>query len=174
MNNRTIFVLLLIVFAPFLPRTVAQTGGPYAITQSVVAGGGSVISGGVYSLSGTAGQPTGGPLAPSGSYTHYGGFWTPPDLAPTAAMVSVSGRVTTADGSGIRNARLSLVDSSGAVRVVLTGQFGHFRFDDVPAGAIYTLTIVSRRFTFAGPVRVINVVDEIADIEFVSETRSLR
>lgn len=165
-------VLILAMVCRVLP---AQSGGSYRITRSVIAGGGATVSsGGQYTLGGTIGQSQAGSTAPAGSYSLNVGFWTPPDLGPTAAAVAVSGRVRTADGSGIRNVRVRLTDITGGIRETVTGEFGLFRFDEVPTGAIYTLTVIAKRFTFADSARIINVVDEIADIEFVSEVNSLR
>jgi hypothetical protein len=53
----------------------AQSGGPFAITSSVIAGGGGKSTGGVFAVTGTLGQPaTGGPLS-GGAYTLGSGFW---------------------------------------------------------------------------------------------------
>lgn len=53
----------------------AQTGGPYALTWSTLAGSGGTFSGaGAYRVGGTIGQPNAGPLA-GGSYSLTGGFW---------------------------------------------------------------------------------------------------
>jgi len=48
-------------------------------------------------------------------------------FAPTAANVTVSGRILTAEG-GLRNARVVLTDSSGNSRTFLTNSFGLLSF----------------------------------------------
>ena len=56
----------------------AQTGGPYALTWSAIAGGGGMFSTSLnpsYSFGGTVGQSNPGPIS-GGSYTLIGGFWT--------------------------------------------------------------------------------------------------
>ncbi len=85
---------------------------------------------------------------------------------PTAAGVSVSGRVLTADGRGIRNARVTLDDLEGNSRTVLTGPFGHYRFDQVAVGASYTVTVSAKRFEFAEPSVLISVKDHLTDVDF--------
>lgn len=105
-----------------------------------------------------------------GNVTSLSPFVLASSLAPTAALVSVSGRATTADGSGIRNANVVLTDSGGSVRSAQTNSFGYFRFEDVAAGQTYVLEISSKKFTFAGSVRVLNVQEEIADLEFIAES----
>ena len=83
----------------------------------------------------------------------------------TAAGVEVSGRVTTPDGRGLRNAAVSLTDASGVVRSVTTGSFGYYRFDNVEAGRTYIVTVNSRRYRFAS--RAVQVMDTLAEFNFV-------
>ena len=51
-----------------------QAGGSYNLSWSTVDGGGSTSTGGVFSVSGTIGQPDAGFLN-GGNYTLVGGFW---------------------------------------------------------------------------------------------------
>jgi len=89
-------------------------------------------------------------------------------LAPTAASVSISGRVLDATGRGIALARLSLTDSSGNTRTALSNPFGYYSFEDVEAGQHYVLSIGHKRYVFDPSVRVINVVDEILGLDFIA------
>jgi hypothetical protein len=144
-----------------------QSGGSFEIKQSVVANGGGESNGGVFSLAGTTGQVTVG--SSSGSpYQVRNGFWQG-NLGPTASFVSVSGRVTTANGNGIRNASISLVDSNGTVHRSLTASFGYYRFDDIEVGQNVVITIAAKRYTFAVATRIIAVQDDLADIDFIAE-----
>ncbi len=95
--------------------------------------------------------------------------WAISGLAPTAAGVSVSGRVTTAEGRGINSARVSLTDQSGNVRTALTNSFGYYRFDAVDAGQTVVLSVTSKRYIFGDSTRVLSVQDELADIDFTAE-----
>lgn len=97
---------------------------------------------------------------------------TPRDLVgapalPTAAGVSISGRVLTADGSGLRNAVVDLTDRNGTVQATRTSSFGYYRFENVTAGETYIVSVSSKRFTFAP--RVVTVSDDIADLDFTAE-----
>jgi hypothetical protein len=61
------------------PNARAQTGGPYALTWSSIAGSGGTLSGAPgtgYLLSGSVGQPFAGPIS-GGGYAIQGGFWNP-------------------------------------------------------------------------------------------------
>lgn len=54
----------------------AQSGGPYEITSYTIDGGGVVnATGGVFTLSGTVGQPDAGPVQSGGVFELAGGFW---------------------------------------------------------------------------------------------------
>jgi hypothetical protein len=86
--------------------------------------------------------------------------------APTSA-VSVSGRVTTSGGRGVFNARVSITDSNGNVRMALTNAFGYYRFYDVAAGGTYTIGVLSKRYTFAP--RTLQVNDNLTSVDFVAE-----
>jgi len=74
------------------------------------------------------------------------------------------GRVPTANGNGLRNAIVSLADSHGGTRRVITTAFGYYRFDDGLAGEAYVVAVSTKRFEFAP--RVINVIDELTDVDF--------
>ncbi len=89
-------------------------------------------------------------------------------LGPSAANVSVSGRITTADGRGISRVLLTLTDSNGITRMASTGSFGYYRFDDVPAGESYVLSVASKRYQFANTNRLISVSEDLTDVDFIA------
>lgn len=95
--------------------------------------------------------------------------WAISGLAPTAAGVSVSGRVTTADGRGLRNVKLSLTDQGGNVRTALTSSLGYYRFDDIEAGQTVVITIAAKGYLFPNPTRILTIQEELADIDFTAE-----
>jgi hypothetical protein len=89
--------------------------------------------------------------------THGRGLWS--TAVPTAANVSISGRVLTTDGRGLRNAVITITDQSGNARNVMTGPMGTYRFDDLATGATYVISVRSRRFSYEP--RVIALTDEL-------------
>lgn len=93
--------------------------------------------------------------------------------APSAASVSAGGRVTNAFGQGISNASLTLTDTDGNSRRALTNPFGYYRFDEVPSGTIYVLSVQSKRYQFAQPTLTISVTDNISDLNFVAMPEQL-
>jgi hypothetical protein len=98
------------------------------------------------------------------------------NLAPTAALVTVGGRVTTTDGRGIINVSVMLADANGNVRTTLTVENGYFHFDDVEIGSTYIMTATGKRYTFSQPVQVLNINGETNEVNFIanSEKRSRR
>jgi hypothetical protein len=90
-------------------------------------------------------------------------------LQSTAAPASISGRVTTAEGAGIRNARVVVTGNSlPEPRVVTTGSFGYFSVDGLTAGETYIVTVNSQRYSFQVPSRVYTLVDNITDADFTA------
>src|SRR6185436_15120868 len=69
-----ITLVLLISLATLPLSAFAQSGGPFTLNWFTIDGGGGTSTGGVYSLSGTIGQPDAGRLT-GGAYTLEGGFW---------------------------------------------------------------------------------------------------
>ena len=87
-------------------------------------------------------------------------------LTPSAASVTVGGRVTSGEGRGIFRARVYLTDAAGETRTALTGSFGYYRVDDVPAGQTYTLGVMHKRYQFAP--KILSVNEEVADFDFIA------
>jgi hypothetical protein len=89
-------------------------------------------------------------------------------LAPTAASVSISGRVLT-DGKrrGLANAVIYLTEVNGNIRIARTNSFGYYRFDEIEVGQIVTLTAYSKRYQFSP--QVVNVSDNLTDLNFIPQ-----
>ncbi len=85
-------LLILLTVATSVASSFAQS---YSLDWFTIDGGGGTSTGGVYSVSGTIGQPdAGGPMA-GGSYSLTGGFWALPFAvqsadAPMLAIVPFS------------------------------------------------------------------------------------
>ena len=171
MRNLRFRGINLLVVAVIVVNVAAQTGGSYDLSHTVIAsGGGSNSTGASYSVDGTVGQPLAGTQSSNSTYSIRGGFWAFQSLAPTAAGVSISGRILTSDEAGIRNVRLVLTDlSNGNVRIALSSSFGYYMFEDVPVGRAYTITISSKRYLFDPDSRFINLVDELTDVDFIAQ-----
>lgn len=88
---------------------------------------------------------------------------------PTAASVSITGRVITQSGRGIRNVLIRLTDESGQTKTVVSSSFGYYRFADVAAGQTYTISAVSKKFTFEQPSRALSLVGDTDGVNFVAQ-----
>lgn len=86
-------------------------------------------------------------------------------IGSTAAGVSITGRLLTPDGRGLRNAVVTIIDRQGIRRFATTSSFGIFRFDEVDVGETYVITVTSKRYRFASQVLV--VTDQIDDLVLV-------
>ncbi len=90
-------------------------------------------------------------------------------MIPTStvtANVSISGRITTPDGFGVRNAVVTLTDSSGNKRSTRTGTFGHYSFSNVQTGTGYTMSVAAKALTFTP--QTFDVTDHITGLNFVA------
>lgn len=77
-------------------------------------------------------------------------------FVPTAANVSVSGRVLTANGRTVHGAIITLTDQNGNTRNARSSSFGNFRFEEVEAGQVYIIGVRSKTYQFAPQVLTIS------------------
>jgi hypothetical protein len=98
--------------------------------------------------------------------THGKGIYQIPLLAPTAASVTVSGRVL-ANGRGVANAIVTYAGDTGERKSAITNGFGYFRFEEVQAGQTYIFNVISKRYTFAP--RAVEVNEELTELNFTAE-----
>ncbi len=95
-------------------------------------------------------------------------------LAPTAANVSVSGRVGDASGFGISGVNVTLTDSQGRSVYGRTNNFGRYSFGNVSAGDVYIVSVASKRYEFAVSSQAINVVEAMDNVDFTANSSALR
>jgi hypothetical protein len=168
--KRFIILTLILLALPQISAAQIASGGGFSLEKSVIASGGGEGVNGAFNMTGTTGQSAAGAVTTSHAvFRLANGFWTPDQLAPTAALVSIGGKVTTADGNGIRNAVVTLTDTRGAIRTTYTGTFGRFTFADLEVGGIYVLTVSTKKYVFSNPTRVISVSDGLNDLDFIGD-----
>lgn len=89
-------------------------------------------------------------------------------LAPTAASVTVSGRVMNANGAGLGRATVMLLDTNtNQTRTAQTRGDGSYVFEDVPVGTLYVITVRARRYTFAPATQSFMLTDALGNVNFV-------
>ena len=160
--NSVISLLTLCVSLVSAVNLAAQTGGTFSITQSVIASGGGQASGGTFNVTGTTGQALAGTLSNGAPFNVRGGFWQ----NSASSNVSISGRLLTIGGRGVRNAMVNLIDPISGTQQVLTGPLGAYHFNNVVPGRTYTISIMSRRFLFTP--QIISVPDALTGIDFIA------
>lgn len=170
MKNNIYLLLALFLAAIFSPLNApAQiaTGGQYTLDQSVIASGGGESGDAIYKIAGTTGQIAAGTYMSGGDFTQIGGFWTPPLFAPTAAGLTVGGRVVDGKNIGISDAIVTLTGGMlTAPRVKRTNPFGYFKFEDVEAGWFYVLQVQHRRYGFRQNSEAFTLTENRTDIVF--------
>jgi photosystem II stability/assembly factor-like uncharacterized protein len=101
--------------------------------------------------------------------THGRGMWQTDMIAPTAALVSVSGRVTTAEGEGISKAKVFMTNTEGKEWFVRTDSSGHYRIDGIPSGETYVFNVSHKRYSFLP--QVVLVVGDMNDLNFTAQPK---
>lgn len=162
--NKIIIIINLLIFVSCV---LAQSGGNYQIVQSVTGNGGETSSGGNFSINGTSGQII-TEQSSQGQYSVNSGFWTS-NFAPTAASASISGRVLTFEGRGLRNAEISLTDSQGLTRSTRTSAFGAYSFDGIEPGQIVVIVVNSKRYQYQP--QIVSVNENLSSIDFMPINR---
>lgn len=76
----------------------------------------------------------------------------------------IDGKVVSPDGLGLRNAVVSLTNSTGIRRTATTSSFGNFKFDNVISGK-YLIGVSSKRYRFAS--RFVDITGSSLIVDFV-------
>lgn len=173
-NPKSLLALFLGVFSAIFTAT-AQTNPPFDLSHSVIASGGGSNSTGssggqTFRVDGTVGQNLAGSISTGsngqgGQFVMHGGFWVPGSFGPTAARVSISGRVTALNGRPVSRAFVQILDASGVQRSVFTNVFGRFRFEGIEAGQTYIVDVRHRTLRFA-PL-IVSANDSVSDLEII-------
>ena len=83
---------------------------------------------------------------------------------PTAAGVSINGRVLSGYGRPVSRAIVTLTDQNGETQTASTNSLGYYRFDDIPSGQIVTISVTAKGWTYEP--RVINLNESISGVDF--------
>ena len=87
------------------------------------------------------------------------------------ANTSVGGRIATSAGNGIRNVLVTISGGNLAAPVsVQTGSFGSYNFTGLQSGATFTVTVQSKRFVVAQPIRTVTPTSNITDFDFIANS----
>ena len=173
-------------FVAVLPPVSVNTSYSYniiansgALTYSVTSGSlppgltlnNALVAAGPYTISGTPTQFGTFPftITASDGTNSVATDYSLTVFTPTAADVSIRGRVLTPKGQGIRNVFVTLTDANGNVRTAVTSTFGYYRFNNVAAGAIYVLNARAKRYAFEQSSQVLNVNSDVNNANFIAK-----
>lgn len=163
---------LTIIFSVFLLPvgvTAQSSGGSFTLEQTVISGGGATDStGGNFKIEATIGQPAAGTSSNVLPFDLQNGFWTAEPLAPTAAEVTISGRILTSNGIGIRNVFITLTEMTGTTHTVQSSSFGYYRFTNLVAGQMVIISVKAKQFNFLQPTQIVFINDDISELNFVA------
>jgi hypothetical protein len=110
--------------------------GQYSIDWSTIDGGGGTSTGGVYSVSGTIGQPdAGGPMT-NGQYSVTGGFWA----LPTAVQVTGAPMLTITPATP-GNATISWIPNTPGYVLQETAVLSPANWTNSPSGSANPVTV---------------------------------
>lgn len=86
---------------------------------------------------------------------------------PSAANVTVAGRVLDAEGRGIANASVFMTAPSGEQRMTVSSPFGFYKFDEVNGGVTYVFSIMHKRYQFQP--QVFDASDSVFELNFTAQ-----
>lgn len=86
-------------------------------------------------------------------------------FTPTTAGVPVSGRVSVGKNSGAARSTVIMTDDFGGRWTARTNSFGYFRFESIPVGRTYTVSVFSKGAEFEP--RLVTVDSEIQNLELI-------
>lgn len=87
-------------------------------------------------------------------------------LVPTAASVSVSGRVIDAGGRSVARATVQLAEANGNILISQTNAFGYYAFEDIGVGQSIVLSVNSKLLLFQQ--QLITVNEDITGFDLVA------
>lgn len=89
---------------------------------------------------------------------------------PTAAQVTLAGRVLTAESRGIANARVTVLNTYTLdTSYATTNQFGNFMLDGLDGGDFYIITVDHRRYRFSNNTRTLRLADDHKGLVFYAD-----
>lgn len=160
--------------SPASDGATTAEGRTYVGSKTNVAPGAFTFSttlptGNFVTVTATAASSTVAPLAPTAAAGDTSEFSAPVLVqVATAAQVTVSGRVLTAAGRGIRAARVTITDQNGRTRSATTSAFGNYQFGQIEAGGTYILSVSSKGYRFKENTQVLNVSGDTGDVDFIA------
>jgi hypothetical protein len=178
-TNRNSLMSLLctaLLAATASPSFGQSSGGTFAITSQVVAGGGcgpdgsggcTSSTGGILGVDGTVGEPGAVEMLTQSPYQLRGGFWYATlGSTPTAADGNVRGHIV--DSSGQPIAGVAIRMNGTQLRIAITDANGNYSFDNVETNGFYTVTPSRTNYTFSPANRSFSLLGVHTEASFTA------
>lgn len=88
-------------------------------------------------------------------------------LVPSAAPVSLSGRVMDQYGRGLSRVAVSIADGTGYSQTAITNTFGYYRMKDIPSGNFYLVSAKAKGYRFSP--QVISLEDSVSGFDLIPD-----
>lgn len=99
-------------------------------------------------------------------------FCYSPSSVPTAATAAVSGTVTNAGGRGMARTMVTIQNlNTEETRTVMTNAFGNYRFNDLPVGNLYSISISNKKGGFVRQTQSFVLNGDEANVNFIASGR---
>jgi hypothetical protein len=90
--------------------------------------------------------------------------------AATNSKPSISGRVANSKSEGLADVSIELSTAGSKQPIVVkTDKLGYYTFEDLVVGETYFIFVNSKLHSFTDPTRVLTLLEDVTDADFVSE-----
>lgn len=87
----------------------------------------------------------------------------------TAANLSAAGKVTDAYGQPIARTRVSIQNTNnGEIQTAYTNTFGNYRFENLPAGDFYIISVYNKKYVFEQETQAFVLNDAVENVDFMA------
>jgi hypothetical protein len=90
------------------------------------------------------------------------------NTTPTAAGLSISGRVMTSNGRALSRVKILLTDQKGETIVKTSNNFGYFSFDELTAGNTFVINAFTKLYQFTP--QVVTLFDSINGLNLIAQS----
>jgi hypothetical protein len=98
--------------------------------------------------------------------------FTSQEVAATSAPATVSGRIVTSNGKGIRGVQIYMTDyDTGSSYAAITNSFGYYSFSGLPTTHFYELSVSAKRYSFSPAIRSFTLSSDLSSVDFVGSSR---
>jgi len=98
--------------------------------------------------------------------------WTAGLIGTTAGSSDLSGRVLSNTGGGLKDVIVTLTGGNLSQPIqVRTNQFGTYKFTGLEAGETYVVSVISQRYSFGLPVKVLYLGESLSGEDFIADPK---